>query len=164
MPSGISGGALVRTRFTGQDRLVEATHDSTLWDRVLLVVVVGVAFYALGLVFAGWFIGEQVFDRLGFGPDDGDILDERSRDYVRMIYGILGAVIVGWMATIGALVIGPLRRREAWAWWVVAGSMTSWFVLDTGISLATGFVGHALFNVAFAIALGLPLTGIHREL
>ena len=36
-------------------------------------------------------------------------------------------------------------------------SLVLWFVLDTGMSLVLGFPGHALFNVPFAIALGIPL-------
>jgi len=39
-------------------------------------------------------------------------------------------------------------------------AVTFWFVLDTGLSLVLGFVGHALFNVAFAVALAVPLTAI----
>ena len=32
-----------------------------------------------------------------------------------------------------------------------------WFVLDTAMSLVIGFPTHALFNVPFALALGVPL-------
>ena len=92
------------------------SRDSTShWDRLLLLVVVVVALYALGLVVAGLWLGDTVFNALGFGPEDGDVV-ESQREYVRLVYGILGAVIVGWMATIGLIVSGPLRRRETWAW------------------------------------------------
>ena len=39
----------------------------------------------------------------------------------------------------------------------VIRSLVLWFVLDTGMSIVLGFPGHALFNVPFAIALGIPL-------
>ena len=78
--------------------------------------------------------------------------------------GILGAVIVGWMATIGAIVVVPLRHGEPWAWWAIVMSVSIWFVLDTALSLVLGFVGHALFNVAFALGLARPLTAIKRDL
>ncbi|WP_235045305.1 hypothetical protein, partial [Candidatus Microthrix parvicella] len=45
-----------------------ATEQPTRWDRFLLVVVGIVATYAFGLVVAGLFLGDHVFDRLGFGP------------------------------------------------------------------------------------------------
>lgn len=143
---------------------MDSTDRPTVWDQVLLVVVAGVVIYAVGLVVAGLFLGDQVFDRLGFGPDDGGIVDGRPREYVRLVYGIIGAVIVGWMTTIGAIVVGPLRRREAWAWWTVVVAVGSWFVLDTGLSLVLGFVGHALFNVAFTLALAVPLAALRRDL
>ncbi len=120
--------------------------------------------HRFGLVVAGLFLGDQVFDRLGFGPDDGAIVSDDARHYLRLVYAILGSVIVGWMLTIAALVVGPIRRREAWAWNTVAGGVGAWFVLDTGFSLVLGFVGHAAFNVAFAAALAAPLIAIKREL
>ncbi len=134
------------------------------WDRLLLVVVAGVSVYALGLVMFGLVLGDQVFDRIGFGPDDGEIAGDVPREYIRLVYGILGAVIVGWMTTVGAVVIGPLRRRESWAWWTIVIASAVWFVLDTGLSLLLGFVGHGLFNVGFAIALAVPLAAIRREI
>lgn len=133
------------------------------WDRLLLVVVIGVTLYALGLVLFGLDLGDQVFNRLGFGPEDGQIVGEVQREYIQLVYGILGAVIVGWMTTIGAIVVGPLRRREQWAWWTIAVASLVWFVLDTGLSLILGFMGHGLFNLGFAIALAVPLAGIRME-
>lgn len=139
-------------------------QHSTIWDRFLLVVIAIVACYALGLVFAGLFFGDQVFDRLGFGPDDGGIVSDDARHYLRLIYAVLGSVIVGWMLTIAALVIGPLRRRETWAWKAIAGAIAAWFLLDTGLSLALGFTGHAAFNISFGFALAVPLLAIRPEL
>ncbi len=46
----------------------------------------------------------------------------------------------------------------------VAVSVAVWFVLDTGLSLVLGFIGHGLFNVAFTAALAIPLTAIRAEL
>lgn len=129
----------------------------------MLVVVLAVTAYAVGLVVAGLFVGDEVFDRLGFGPADGDIVDGRPREYVRLVFGVLGAAIVGWMVTFGAIVLGPLRRRQTWAWWAITAASIVWFVLDTALSLALGFVGHALSNIVFAVALGVPLAAIRRE-
>ena len=138
--------------------------NTTGWDRLLLAVVAVVTVYSVGLVVAGLFLGDQVFDRLGFGPDDGSIANDDARRYLRLVYGILGSVLVGWMLTIAALVIGPLRQRERWAWWAITTGVGVWFVLDTGLSLILGFVGHAVFNVAFAVALAIPLVAIRTEL
>lgn len=48
----------------------------------------------------------------------------------------------------------------------VAGSLFSWFgfgpdeSIDTGMSLVLGYPTHALFNVPFAFALGIPLVSL----
>jgi hypothetical protein len=111
----------------------------------------------------GLTIGDVVFDPLGFGPDDGDITSDTSRSYLRLIFAVLGAVIFGWMVTIAGLVVGPLARRERWAWNTTVVATAMWFLLDTGASLLLGFVGHALFNVGFGIALAVPLIAIQRD-
>lgn len=141
-------------------RSTDAIHR---WDQVLLSVIALVAIYALALVGAGLFLGDQVFDRLGFGPQDGAIEGADARRYLRLVYAILGSALVGWMVTIASLVAGPLRRREPWAWSAIVASVGAWFVLDTGISLILGFVGHALFNVGFTIALAVPLVAIQAD-
>lgn len=143
---------------------MESAARSGLWDRLLLVVIAGVSLYALGLVLFGLALGDQIFDRLGFGPSDGEIVGEVPRQYLQLVYGILGAVIVGWMTTVGAIVVGPLRRRERWAWWAVVSASAVWFALDTGLSLVLGFIGHGLFNVGFALALAVPLAAIKTEI
>lgn len=140
------------------------TRRTGRWDVVLCVVLGAVAAYALALVVTGLTVADEVFDRLGFGPDDGGIVSSAGRDHLRLVYGVLGAVIFGWVVALAALVVGPLGRREAWAWWAIVGAVTSWFVLDTGLSLVLGFAGHAAFNVVFAVALALPLWAIRREL
>lgn len=155
--------ALIYARPTPEDHVMTAPQRPSVWDWLLLGVVGVVAAYALGLVVAGLFLGDHVFDLLGFGPDDGQVMSEVSRKYLHLVYGVLGAAIVGWMVTIGTLVRGPLLRRERWAWNAIAVSVSAWFVLDTGLSLVLGFAGHALFNVVFITALVVPLAAIRRD-
>ena len=130
------------------------------WIRWLEVVVVLVMAYSLMLVVAGG-LALSLFDLLGFGPDAAS--SDSFLDYLRLPFAVLGAVMVGWMALLLAVVHGPLRRREPWAWPAVALSLAAWFVLDTGMSLVLGFPAHALFNLVFAIALAVPLIGLRRS-
>lgn len=143
---------------------VSSLPDQSTWERILLAVIGGVIIYALALVVGGLAVGDTAFDVLGFGPDDGNIRSGDGRAYLRLVYGVLGSVIVGWMLTLATIVVGPLRRRERWAWTAVVAGVVVWFVLDTGLSLVLGFVGHALFNVTFAIALAVPLAAIRNHL
>jgi hypothetical protein len=42
-------------------------------------------------------------------------------------------------------------------------SLILWFVLDTGMSLVLGYPTHAIFNIPFAVALGLPLYWLDKK-
>lgn len=126
-------------------------------------MVAGIAIYGAVLVVRGT-AAAALFDRLGFGMTAGGITGGPARAYVLFVYGVLGAVLVGWMLLLLAVVRGPLRRRERWAWNAVAASMTAWFLADTTLSLALGFPAHALFNIGFAAAVAAPLIAVGRRL
>ncbi len=134
----------------------------TLWDRWLETVVAAVIGYGALLVVAGGLAGEA-FERLGFGMTAAGITAGPAREYVFLLYGVLGAVLVGWLLLLLAVVRKPLRRREPWAWGAIAWSTAVWFVLDTGFSLAVGSPSHAAFNLVFAVALGLPLVALRPK-
>ena len=128
------------------------------WRRWLLYAALLVAAYAASLVVAGD-VASRLFDVLGFGMRSGAIPEGPPRDHVLFVYGVLGSVLVGWMVLVAAVAAGPLRTGEPWAWHGLALSVGTWFLLDTGFSLAVGSWQHALFNLGFLGALGLPLVG-----
>lgn len=122
------------------------------WLEVVLVLVL---IYSLLLVFAGTTAG-SLFSLFGFGPDKS-IDTHAVRDYLLLPYMVLGAVMAGWAFLMIQIVRGPLKEGSAWAWTFLVRSLTLWFVLDTGMSLMLGYPTHAVFNIPFAIALGIPL-------
>ena len=124
----------------------------------LQVVLVGVLVYSLALVFAGRTAG-NLFSWLGFGPDES-INTSEVRDYLRLPFMVLGAVMAGWSLLMIQIVRGPLREGSRWAWLMLVQSLALWFLLDTGMSLVLRYPTHALFNVPFAIALGIPLVSL----
>jgi hypothetical protein len=166
--------------------------------------VVGlVALYGLAMVFAGRTFAVPLFDVLGFGPNaflsargegnaaavDGTCAvqgRDALLDYCVFMFGVLGAVIVGWMASLWYLVHdgcmlpqpsppppgassplllpqpAPRRRSRAASRGAVAASAAIWFVVDTGFSLAVGEWRHAAFNVPFAMLLAVPLVVMGR--
>jgi len=97
---------------------------------VLLGLVVVVVIFGVALVVFGKFLGDELFGGLGYGPDDTQV-PEGEAQYVQFTYGVMGALMAGWMVTLGAVVVGPLRHREAWAWWAIAGGVVTWFVPDS---------------------------------
>jgi hypothetical protein len=124
----------------------------------LQAALTGVFVYSLILVLAGRTAG-SLFAWLGFGPDDS-IDTSAVRDYLRLPFMVLGAVMAGWSLLMMQLVRGPLRDGSRWAWLMLVQSLALWFLLDTGMSFVLGYPTHALFNVPFAVALGIPLVSL----
>ena len=134
----------------------------TAWLYPWLQIVLFLLFlYSLVLVFAGSIAGD-LFSLLGFGPV-GQADTEAVREYLRLPYMVLGAVLAGWSLTLIQIVRGPLRSRQQWAWGLMFWPLLCWFFLDTGMSLVLGFPTHALFNLPFALALIAPLLLVRRQ-
>ena len=128
---------------------------ATAWLQTVLVVVFA---YSLVLIFAGRTAG-TLFAGFGFGPDEA-IDTEAVRDYLRLPFMVLGAVMAGWSVLMLRLVRSPLRDGSRWAWLTLVQSLVLWFFLDTGMSLVLGYPTHALFNIPFAVALAIPLLSL----
>jgi len=122
------------------------------WLEVVLILVL---IYSLLLAFAGATAG-SLFSWFGFGPDKS-IDTDAVRDYLLLPYMVLGAVMAGWVFLMIQIVRGPLKEGSAWAWTFLVRSLSLWFILDTAMSLVLGYPMHALFNIPFAVALGIPL-------
>lgn len=122
------------------------------WLQIVLVIVF---IYSLILVFAGATAG-QLFSIFGFGPGDS-INSQEFRDYLLLPYMVLGAVMAGWSFMMIQIVRGSLKDGAPWARNFLFSSLTLWFILDTGMSLVLGYPTHAIFNIPFALALGVPL-------
>ena len=122
------------------------------WLEAVLYLVLG---YSLLLVVAGATAG-SLFSWFGFGPEES-IDTDAVRDYLLLPYMVLGAVMAGWVFLMIQLVRGPLKDESTWAWTVLVRSLSLWCVLDSGMSLVLGHPMHAVFNLPFAVALGIPL-------
>ena len=143
-----------------------AGHNEIMTNRVrwinwLQFVLALLFVYALVLVFAGSVAGD-LFSTFGFGPPDAVATNE-VRKYLKLPFMVLGAVMAGWAATMILIVRGPLRDGSPWALPILIRSLVLWFVLDTGMSFVLGYPTHALFNVPFAVALGVPLAALRTD-
>jgi hypothetical protein len=130
----------------------------------LKIVAALVAIYGLGLNVNGEAFAISLFDLLNFGPNSKG-LSESGVSYALFAFGILGAVIMGWMALIWFMVdlatVEDYASVRAMARKGLAISTVSWFLFDTGFSLALGEVEHAAFNLPFVTLLGVPLYRMH---
>ena len=121
-----------------------------------LQLVLGAVFiYSLLLVFTGSLAG-SLFSWFGFGPNEA-IDTSEVQDYLLLPYMVLGAVMAGWVFLMMLIVRGPLKDGSLWARKFLIQSLSLWFILDTSMSVVLGYPTHALFNVPFALALGIPL-------
>ena len=127
-----------------------------------LQLVLGAVFiYSLLLVFTGSVAG-SLFSWFGFGPDEA-IDTSEVQDYLLLPYMVLGAVMAGWVFLMILIVRGPLKDGSLWARKFLIQSLSLWFILDTSMSVVLGYPTHALFNVPFALALGIPLVLMKNE-
>ena len=121
-----------------------------------LQLVLGAVFiYSLLLVFKGSVAG-SLFSWFGFGPNEA-IDTSEVQDYLLLPYMVLGVVMAGWVFLMILIVRGPLKDGSLWALKFLIQSLSLWFILDTSMSVVLGYPTHALFNVPFALALGIPL-------
>ncbi len=85
----------------------------------------------------------------------------------RVTLGVLGGVMCGWGVTLYAafqaahMIGGPATR----IWRLIAGSLLFWFMVDSTLSIATGFWLNAVMNVGFLLAFVVPigLSGVLRR-
>lgn len=86
-------------------------------------------------------------------PASASALDQ---DAVRFGIGIQGALSIGWGLTILAT-IGAANAAGASLWRALTGAVLVWFVIDSAISIATGFELNAVSNTVLVIAFLTPV-------
>ncbi|MBR7620363.1 hypothetical protein JKL49_13290 [Phenylobacterium sp. 20VBR1] len=120
-----------------------------------------------GLVLAG--AGLEATDgptRLIFGLVNGPE-DLVLNAQMRFAVALMGAVTLGWAITL-MVTFDAAHRLGAQAgptWRGVLASMAAWFVIDSGLSIATGFGLNAVSNTLLMAGLLLPLlaSGVLRK-
>lgn len=133
-----------------------------LWHAWLQVAVAGVGLFGLACVVLpdaiAAFFNLLIFGRTWLPPEFG----AAAAPYLTFVYGVLGAVMLGWAVLMMMVLEGPFRRGERAGWLMIAVPMATWFAVDTTWSLATGYWQNAVLNGAFALAFGVPLAATWR--
>lgn len=88
-------------------------------------------------------------DRVAFDPGP----------HLRFSLAVLGAVTVGWSLTLLAAVhaANQLGDQARSVWVLVTCSLVVWYVIDTALSLATGFGLNVIPNTIFLAVFMLPI-------
>ena len=103
-----------------------------------------------------------LFDVLN-GPGELDL-----NPYVRVSLALLGAVTMGWSLTLMAViqVTNQLEKQVSKRIWIgITASIVIWYVIDSILSIATGFWLNAVSNTIFSATFLIPVirSGVLRS-
>lgn len=138
-----------------------SSQVSVFWWRWLLVVTVGVMLFSLGFIVLPD-VMQSLFNWMFFATPQARF-DAEATHYLKFTYGVLGAVMAGWMTALLSILLRSFCRGEREAWDTITLSLLIWFVIDTPFSLAMGFPQNALFNVLFLVLFAVPLGATYRQ-
>jgi hypothetical protein len=139
---------------------------TAFWKTWLTLSCLGAGIFGLVLYVAGF--------PAATGPTDqflrliGNPWPAEAGKHLHFAFGLMGAITIGWMITLYTLF------RVAWTldaaaarplWRGAALAIAVWYVIDSYISIATGFPLNAVSNTVLAAAMLLPiwLTGNIRK-
>lgn len=79
--------------------------------------------------------------------------------HLRFSVALMGAVTMGWGVTYLALFMAAYRlgADAAPVWRLATLATLAWFVIDSGLSIATGFWGNAVSNTGILIGYLVPV-------
>lgn len=124
-----------------------------IWLQMWCWVTLGV-----GAVFAAGAIpaadgGVRLFYDVVAWPIDGA---SPYGEEVRFTAALLGAVMIGWVIALFGL-IASADTIGAPAWRMVTASVVVWYVIDSAISIASGWPVNALSNTGFLVTFLIPI-------
>ncbi|MEP4192743.1 MAG: hypothetical protein ABJN51_16765, partial [Sneathiella sp.] len=122
------------------------TKPSAFWYAWMAIILFGIAGFSLMLLI--YPVGAHfLFDWIAFQGDvPVEIETPKVRQYLSFIYGVLGAVMLGWTALFYYILYYPFKAGKRWSWYAFAIPLTLWFTTDSVLSVLSGFWLNAAFN------------------
>jgi hypothetical protein len=134
------------------------------WWRWLVFVSLGVLMFGLILVIFPGLTLQGFSLMIYLSASRISEFGEPAVSYIRLVHGVLGAVMVGWGAALLFVLFGTFRENPSIAWKTLTGSVVAWFIPDTTFSLWSGFWQNAILNAVFILLFIIPLIAIKRQL
>jgi hypothetical protein len=132
------------------------------WWRWLVVVACGTLLFGIALIALPNFMN-QVFNAVFFSASQAHLaFDAGAATYIKFVYGVLGAVMVGWAVLLLLTLIGPFRSGQREAWQSLVASIAIWFVVDSSYSVWAGFWQNAILNAVFFVGFAVPLVATYH--
>lgn len=130
---------------------------SLFWCNWLKIVLIGVSLFSLILVVVPG-LTVEFFNFIAYQGNNPEFLhDPKAIKFLKFVYAILGAVMLGWGLALYYIVKEPYRQGKKWAWFALFIPVSIWFVLDSFASLYYEFSQNAVFNSIFYLAFFIPL-------
>lgn len=134
-----------------------------LWYYCFFLITVTVAIFSLSLVLLPNFM-QRFFDFIFFSSSRvKPACSTEETLYIKFVYGVLGAVMVGWCVSLFCSILDSFRREDKEGWRTVSLSLVTWFILDTSFSISQGFIENAVFNLIVFVCFSIPLIGLSRQ-
>lgn len=134
------------------------------WRNWLLLVSSAVMLFGLSMILLPDAI-QALFNVIAFQDMTG--IEARfgaeAVHYIKFVYGVLGAVMFGWMIPILFILQTAFREGKTWAWLAISLSIGLWFIIDTTWSAYMGFWGNVALNIGFFILYLIPLAATARS-
>lgn len=132
------------------------------WWRWLIVVTLGMMFFAIAMV-ALPALTLQFFGLLLYSsPDALSTFGAPAIAYITLVHGVFGSVMFGWGVALFYILLGPFRRGSREGWLMLVVSLAAWFVPDTALSLWAGFWQNAALNGVITVLYIIPLVASYR--
>ncbi len=133
------------------------------WDGWLIAVTASVIAFSASLLVLPQ-LSQSLFDSL-FARQLAahQPFEPSAANYLRFVYGVLGAVMIGWMVSLLFLIAGPFRERTRLGWCAVSLSVLLWFAVDSGFSIWVGFWENAALNTGFLVLFAPPMIATSRR-
>jgi hypothetical protein len=131
---------------------------STFWRNWVNLWCLGAGLFGLVLYGAGWAattLPTALFLDLIGKPWPAD-----PGTHLRFAFGLMGAITIGWVITLYTLFRAAWSLEEAAAKPLYRGAALAvgvWYVIDSYVSVATGFPLNAVSNTVLTCAMLLPL-------
>ncbi len=150
--------ALQTTTSTTQPATGFFNKPLSFWRNWLLVASAGFGVVGLEMMLFQNLLDTYLWNKLFFSKSMlHTTFTPEIKNYIHTLYGILGAVTVGWAAMLYYHVKNSFATRDIRAWNAVAASIGIWFVIDSVFSISMGYWQNALLNTDVALLFAIPL-------
>lgn len=133
------------------------------WWYWLVIVTCGVITFSFSLIIVPDFM-QMFFDSMFFLSSPAQTtFGELAYSYIKFLYGLLGAVMIGWSVALLYILLRPFRRGEVEAWYAMTASILVWFIIDSSFSISTTFWQNAILNIVFLVFFIIPLAATYQD-